>query len=257
MVSFTRRLAAAWTVATGPALPLALVPLVSSLLQFEKFQRVLGFHGGHVGVNFRFPAAVADLWTLVSLPNQGGGVHVTGPLLLLPVLVVVQAALAAGYLGSIRSMLAGDRYAFADCVGRYFLPFLGYSALTFGLGLVSVGFAAAGGRGAAALVLVVGLPAHLLLAYLFYATPYLVVVRDSGLLDALAESYRLALAGGPYAAFAGGYLVATAGISLVATAVVVNLGPVGLLLGLVGGPLVGLTLTVATMQFVLDLVADD
>ncbi len=262
MVAFERLVSDAWSRVDHR---LAAVPVLTALLQFDKVERVVGFRGGHFGVTFRFPTPVTDAWTFVGLPNQGGGVNVTGPLPLLAALVAVRAALAAGYLGSVHRSLSGRDLDFVGSIQRYGPSILGYQVLVFAVGLLGVALAVGGLRGAGALVLLLGLPAYVVLGYLFFATPYLVVARDLALGDALARSYRLATsplaqseaqspsraaaAGGDYLDFAWKYLVAVALASLAGTALVVNGGMSGVLAGAVLAAPVGLALDAATMAF--------
>lgn len=248
--SFGERLEAGLGRATDH-LPLAVVPLLASLLSVDNVRRVLDFRGVHLGIAFPLPPAVPDLWTFVNVPNQGSGVHVSPTLPLLPVLVVVQAALAAGLLGSVHQVLRKGTYDFSRNAKRYFVPFLAYQAL------VGVALLATVALGAVAPpLLLLAIPAYLVFAYLFYAAPYLLVVEDLGVVAALARSYGWALAGGAYARFAGGYLLAVAGISVVATAVVVNAGAVGIAVGTIAGAPVALAFAFATTRFVADMAAD-
>jgi hypothetical protein len=103
------------------------------------------------------------------------------------------------------------------------------------------------------LVVLPALIVFLVAAYLFYATPYLVVLRDAGVVDAARQSYALATRGGPYAAFAAGFALFVLAVSPVATGLVVNLPVVGLPVGILGGSYLGLAANVATMRFLADL----
>ena len=96
-------------------------------------------------------------------------------------------------------------------------------------------------------------PAFLVLSYLFYATPYLLVVADAPVGEALGRSYEWALAGGPYFAYGVAYLLFVAAVSAAGTVVVVNLGAVGILLGAVASAPVALALTFATTEFVAEM----
>ncbi|MFB6296144.1 MAG: hypothetical protein ABEH66_04790 [Halobacteriales archaeon] len=254
MVDFLSRLGAARDVAARH-LALALVPFVSAFLDITNIVRVVSFRGGHAGITFRFPAAVVDYWTFASVPNQGGGVQATGTLLFVPVVIVVQAGLAAGYLGSIAEATESGRYDFVANVKRYAVPFLGYVAIAFLLGSGAVVLGLLGGPGGAALLVLVLVPLFLIFGYLFYATPYLIVLRDAGLVAALEESYGYAIEGGAYAAFAVRYLVAVLLLSVVGTAFV-NLGAVGIVVGAALAAPVGLIFNVAVMEFVRDLETD-
>jgi len=250
-IGFLSRLEAARDAAVRH-LALALVPFVSVFLDVTNIVRVVSFRGGHAGITFRFPAAVVDYWTFASVPNPPDGVHVTGTLLFVPVAILLKAALAAGYLGSIAEATGTGRYDFAANVRRYVVPFLGYIAITFLLGSGAVLLGLLGGPGGAALLVFLLVPLFLIFGYLFYATPYLIVLRDVGLVAALRESYAYAIGDGAYAAFAIRYLVAVLLLSIVGTAFV-NLGAVGIVVGAALAAPVGLILNVAVMEFVRDL----
>ncbi|MFC4552269.1 MULTISPECIES: hypothetical protein [Halorussus] len=247
--SFTARLGAGWERASDH-LPLAAVPVLSSVLNVDAIRRVAAFEGGHFGVKFPFPMTVADLWTFVSLPNQGPGVHVSSPLWLFPVFLVVNAALVAGYLGSVADLLRVNEYDFVGNVRRYFLPVLGWQALISAPTFALVGLGLAAGP-----LVLLAIPLYFVAAYCFYATPYLVVVEGAGLAAALSRSLDWALSGGPYFSFALGYLVFGAVVSAVVTPVVVNLGAVGVVVGTALTAPVALALAFATTEFVADMAA--
>ena len=248
--SFGTRLQVGWERAVAN-LPLALVPLLSSLLAPENVRRVLAADGLNFGIAFRFPAALPDLWSFVSLPNQPAGVHVSPTLWLLPVVIPVHAALVAGLLGSVREAIRTGRYDFVGNVRQYFVPVLVFVALVRVVGFGAVALAAV----APPLVLL-AVPLFLLLSYVFYATPYLLVVADDSVSDALARSWNWAAEGGPYFAYAGGYLLAVVAVSVLVSAFVVNLGVVGIGVGAMVTAPVALALTFATTEFVAD-VADE
>ncbi|UPW00160.1 hypothetical protein M0R88_16805 [Halorussus gelatinilyticus] len=245
--SFGTRLANGWERAMDD-LPLAVVPLVSSLLAADNIRRVRAAEGVNFGITFPFPPALTDLWTFVNVPSGGPGVHVSPGLAFLPVRILVEAVLVAGLLGSVGALLRTGRYDFADAARRYFAPMLGYVALVHLVTLSTVVFTVV-----SPLLLVFLLPVLLVLKYLFYATAYLVVVADESLGDALARSYRWATAGGPYFSYAAGFLLFAALLSVVTSAVVVNLGVLGVVVGAVATAPVALALTFATTEFVADL----
>lgn len=250
MVDYGRLLERGVTVAAEHPL-LAGVPLATSLLAVDNVRAVAGFHGSHFGLKFPFPAALLDVWSFVSLPNQDLADTPTS-LALLPLFVLVRAVLVAGYLGCVRDALVGRPLQFAANVRRYFLPLAAFELLSVAAVLALVPFASVG-----PLVLVVAIPAFLVLGYLFYGTPYLVVVADESLSRALAHSYALATDGGPYLGFFGRFLAGGAALSVVATAVVVNGGPVGVALGAVALAPVGVALTATTAALVLELVDEE
>lgn len=226
---------------------LAVVPLVTSLLAFDNFERAAasGEFDFHAGVVFGFPNAVVDLWTFVSLPASDPGVRVAEPFWLVVVVFAVQSALTAGYLGSINRRLDGDRIDFLGNVRRYLVPITAYQALAWGVTLVAL----LGGVLTGPFVLLL-FPAFLLLNYLFFAAPYLIVVRDASVGAAIRESYEWAIAGGDYFAYGVRYLAAVAAVSIPTTLVAVNLGLVGVAVAAVATAPVGLAFSVATTTFV-------
>ncbi len=267
MPGFTTRLADGWQRALD-ALPLALVPLVLGLADVEKMRSVVAFDGLHVGVRLGLPVSVVTLWQFVSVPQSGVNVDAGVPLDALPVAVVTvplfllaQAGLAAGYFGALADHLRSGEYRFVDGMREHFVPFLVLTVLPV-LALLPValgvfGLGAAGGRSTALLALaVLGVPAFVLLSYLFYATPYLVVLRETGVLDAARGSFALAVGGGPYLAYAAGVALFVLVVSPLMTALVVTVPLVGLPVGLLGGSVLGLALNAATMRFVADVDGD-
>lgn len=226
--------------------PLAVVPFVASFVYVDRFRRLARVEGVHFGVSFGFPQPVATVWTFVNVPARGGGVDVPSPaeLALFPAVAVLLGVAAAAYLGSIDAGLDGG-YDPVDAARAHALPLV---AVEF-LRLAAVGAVAALALVALPLVLV-GLVGLLVVSYLFFAAPYLVVAADEGLLDALGRSYRWATEGGPYLEFFVKYLLTVAALSLLATPVVANLGVVGAALGAALLAPVALVLNVATMLFV-------
>ena len=265
MPGFTARLSSGLSRA-GEHLALALVPVLFALLDTNKIRAVTSFDGGHVGIRIGVPFSVVTVWQFVSVPQSGVNTETGVPIEALPLavvtvpaLLVVQAAVAAGYYGSLRNALDGVPYDFAGNSRRYFLPFLVLTVLPFlvvlplALGVLG-GIGLTGRPGAAALALLVPAAIFLLAAaYLFYGTPYLLVLRDTDLLDAARGSYSLATAGGPYLAYTAGFVLFVLLVSPVATAIVVNVPAVGLPVGVLVGGVLGLAANFATMRFFADL----
>jgi hypothetical protein len=175
------------------------------------------------------------------------------------VLLVVQATVTAGYFGSLRNALDGASYDFIQNCRQYFLPFLVLTVLPFlvllplAVGAFGIGTLTGGISGAALVLILPVILAAVLVAYLFYATPYLLVLRDASLVDAARQSYAFAVQGGPYLAYSGGFVLFVLLVSPVATGVVVNVPAVGLPVGIIGGGFLGLGANFATMRFVADL----
>jgi hypothetical protein len=244
-MTFLDRLGTTWP-RISRHLELALVPALTSLLAIENIDRVVRAEGFTIGATFRFPAPIIDLWTFVSLPaRQTGGLYVSPFLAALPVLLIVEGVLAAGYLGSVETALRTGSYRFFASVRRYGVRIVVYTFLwnmgVFLLGIVAV---------INPLFILVGILLFLWLSYRLYATPYLIVIRDLPLGVALERSWQWGREGGEYFSFGVGYLLTVAAISLVATLFVTSTGLVGVIVGvLVAAPL-GLALTAATMVFV-------
>lgn len=247
-------------------LPLAVVPVLFALLNTRKIMAITSFDGGHIGFKIGVPLSVVTIWQFVSVPRSGVAVNTGLPIELLPfavltvpVLLVFQAILVAGYFGAIRNALLGASYDFIQNSRRYFIPFLAMTLLPFlalfpfAAGLFGVGALTDSLGGAALLVVLPAVVLFLVVAYLFYGTPYLLVLRDAGLVDAARRSYSLAMQGGAYAAYAGGFALFVLLISPVATGFVVNVPLIGLPIGILGGSVLGLGANFATMRFFADL----
>lgn len=265
MPGFATRLTDGWRRA-WTHLSLALVPIVLALFDTNKILAILGFEGGHIGFKFGLPISVVTIWQFVSVPNSGVTANTGIPVEMLPfafvtvpVVLAVQAVLTAGYFGSIRSVLDDRPYEFVASCKQYFIPFFVITVLPFlvllplALGIFGVGALAGGFGGASILLLIVALLVFLLASYLFYATPYLIVLRDNGVIDAARQSYTLAIQGEPYFAYAVGFALFVLGVSPIATALVVNIPVFGLPIGIIGGGILGLTANIATLRFVADI----
>jgi hypothetical protein len=97
-------------------------------------------------------------------------------------------------------------------------------------------------------VFVLGALGYLVVAYLFYPVPYLVVLRDTGLVAAARASYALAVGGGAYLSYTAGIALFVFVVSPVVTVVVVNAPVVGVPIGIVAGGVLGLAVNTATMR---------
>lgn len=227
---------------------LAVVPLLAAFLHVDNVRKVLAEPDVHFGVTFRLPTSIATFWTFASVPTLDSGFYVSPTLWLAPLFVVVESALAAGYLGSIHDAVETGRYEFGRNTKRYFPRFAGYTLLLW----LALALAVPVALVSPALVLLL-VPVWLVLAYFFYATPYLFVAADLGVVDALRRSYELSQETDSYGRFALRYLLFVAAASIVGT-LFVNLKLVGVVLGAVLAAPLALTLNAATMAFVTDLV---
>jgi hypothetical protein len=269
---FFARLDDGWDRASD-VLELAFVPFVVAFLNVDAIQRVFARESDvSLGVTLRPPSAVVDVWTFVQLPQQTlstgtGGTNVTlGGLFAFPsipfsvaaaglVLVLcLEALLTAGFLGSLRQQLTTGSYDFGVAVGRYTVPLLVYrlAVTALGFGLVG-GVFLLGPNGPGVVLVLIAIPVGLLLGYLFYPIPYLVVLRERGLADAVAGSFDLATGAEGYFGYTLGFAAFSAVVSLVGTAVVVNLGLAGILVGAVAAAPLGLALSATTLRFLADI----
>jgi hypothetical protein len=264
MPDLRTRLTDGWQRALG-SLRLALVPIVLALTNVDGMRSIFAFDGVHVGFRFGVPGAVVTVWQFVSVPQSGVNVDPGVPLEALPVavvtvplLLVVQATLAAGYFGSIADELVSGDSRFVGNVVAYFVPFLVLTVVPVALllppalGLFGLG-ASTGGGAALGTLFVLGALGYLVVGYLFYPVPYLVVLRDTGIVAAARASYALAVAGGAYLSYTVGIALFVLVVSPVVTVVVVNAPVVGVPIGVVAGGVLGLAVNTATMRFVADI----
>jgi hypothetical protein len=227
-----------------PVAELALVPFVWSLLQVGQVLRAVG-GDSIVDLSFPFPQAVVGLWSFVN-PPVPDGVSVVGPLWALPVLVVVEGLLTAGYLGSLHETFEVGKYDFVANARRYAVEMVAYAVAVVVVGLVAVGAAAVAGI----LGVLVGLPLLLLLGYAFFATPFLVVVEDCSFRAGLSRSYALAREGGAHTRFFVAYVLVGAGLSVPVSLFAYAGGLVTVVLASAAVAPVGLVLSATTLAFV-------
>jgi len=252
MVSITALLSRA-SEHVGSLVELSVVPLVLAALSLDKFRRVAASTADfRVGISFGLPSTVGTAWDFLSLPSAGPGVNLPTQrpettVLVMVAVAVFSALLGAGYLGSIRRELAGLDRAFLADARTYFGPFLGFELIRLVLVLAGVGAALV-----AVPLAVLPVVALFVFGYLFYATPYLVVVEGLDLPVALRRSYGYATDGGEYATFFVQYLLAAGAVSVAATPLFTT-SVAGAAVGTVVLAPVALLFNTATMLFVRDL----
>ena len=247
---------------TERLLVLAVVPFVTALLNWNDVTAAAAA-GDQYGVTFGTPIPIVDLWSFVDAPtSQGAGqvpvgdpVVVAGSVLVVvafaAVFVVFQGLLLAGYLGSIRDGVERSvgEFDFVANVSRYASQMIGFQLLVVGLVVATI---------AVLLVAPALFPLAVLgifvLAYLFFPTPYLVVIDDAPLADALDWSLELTTGVRGPPVFFLAYLLLSAVISLPLTAVALNGGLAGVLVAATFAAPVGLWLTIFTYLFVASLV---
>lgn len=262
MPTFTTRLADGWVRALDN-LPLVLVPTLLAFIQTDSLRAVLAHEGFHLGFKLGLPASVVTVWQFVDPPSTGASVNTGLPLsvpftvVLIPVAILLRASLSAGYFGVISARLVGRDDSFRASVRDSFLPFLAMVTLPYlvigPLSLGLFGFGSLGSGGSLVGIVTVLLPLFLAVGYLFWATPYLIVLRQTGLLAAARGSYALADNGGPYVTYTLGYMGTVLIVSPFASVLVVSTPLGGLPVGVVAGGLLGLALNITTMRFVADI----
>lgn len=229
------------------------VPFVASFLQVGRLGSLFGRAGDRgFSVTFPFPGPLVDVWTFLS---RSHGVPISELdatfLALIPVAVVVEAALLAVYVGSLDEVLRTGDYDGVANLRAYFVPFLWYNVL---IALVSVGFLGGAvtlfgsGAGVGAFALVFALLV-LVGGYLFYAAPFLVVVEDRGVVSAFQRSYALALDGGDYLWYCLQHAAVGAAVSIPMSFLVYNVSVPGFLVGAAVAAPIGLGLSGATLEF--------
>lgn len=254
MPSFGERLADGWARA-GEITALAAVPFVLSLTNLDAIAAIAAHDGFHISFKASLPFSVMTVWQFVDPPRSGVFVHAalpgSPPLagVAVVLLAVLHALLSAGYFGRMADHVTGRDRTFVDCVRAHSRPFLVLVALPYLLFVPLAGPV----EGAVVGLVVLAIPLLFVLAYLCYAAPYLVALRDTGVVEALRGSFRLAVDGGPHLRYTLGFAGLVFVVSPVMSVVVVNVPGVGLLVGIAAGAYLGLVCNVTTMRFVADI----
>jgi len=213
------------------SLPLAVVPFVASLVSLSKVQQALSAGGG--GITFPFPSGLPTLWTYVSLPGvTGPGVATTAsPAALLAVVplflagLLVTSALEAGFLGALDGRFGDGERGFGAGVAQFGLRMVGVNLVRAAVVLVALPFVIVPP------LILFALLAVIVLGYLTYGLPFVVVTQDVGLLTALERTIGHATDGGGYATFGLGHLVAGAVASIALSILARNGGLPGIVVG--------------------------
>lgn len=185
----------------------------------------------------------------VVLPLEGAGLEIGAWLaFVLVAYAAVAAVLAAVYVGGLDRCLRGEPAAVPTCVAAYGPRFFAYNLLVYGAVAALVPFVLLSPT-----VLLLAFPALVLLAYLFYAAPFLFVVADAGVLEAFRRSYGFAVGERTYLTFALWH-VGVAVVSSLVLSLSVSAGGAGFLFALVVAVPLALVLTAASVSFVRELV---
>lgn len=177
---------------------LAVVPFVVAVLRWRDLTATAAATATQYSVTFPTPHSFISLWSFVNAPTDtSAGSTGDVPLVVdvgfgilfvvaLSIYVGLSGLLLAGYLGSIAEGVASGAFDFEANVRQYARSMVVYEALWI---LVLLGLASGALWVPVALpVMVVGL---FIAAYLTYLTPYLIVVGDRGLVDAVRRSVAL------------------------------------------------------------------
>lgn len=231
----------------GRLLPLALVPLVTALLNVDDLTATAETDSV-VSVSASFPVYRYDLWGIIDSPGDGGAsaavpLDSAGPLaLVVPLLgayVVVSGALSAGYFGSVAEGVTTGRFDFVANVRRFAVRFIALEALVVAAILVVfVPLAAFPPLFVAAVI------ALLVLSYLFFPTVYVLVLEDRGIDSAIRRAYGLVERHRPLWFFLA--LAAVTALCSVPLSALAYAGPVPAVVAAVIAAPVGLAFNVAT-----------
>ncbi|MFO8115364.1 MAG: hypothetical protein R6U01_08395 [Halorubrum sp.] len=228
-------------------LPLALVPLVTALLNVDDLTATAETDSV-VSVSASFPVYRYDLWSIIDSPGDGGAsaavpLDSVGSLALVaPLLaayVVVSGALSAGYFGSIAEGVTTGRFDFVANVRRFAVRFIALEALVVAAVLVVFVPLAAFPP-----LFVVAVIALLVLSYLFFPTVYVLVLEDRGIDSAIRRAYGLVERHRPLWFFLA--LAAVTALCSVPLSALAYAGPVPAVVAAVIAAPVGLTFNVAT-----------
>ncbi len=244
MVEFFRLLGEAWGKfeETKWLLP---VPVVMSLLNYEKVLEALNVEGFHFGIQFPLPEPTPTLWSLVSLPAKASGaVFSLEGITFTALFILLGSYLEAGYIGSIRDEVLMRESDFLKNAGRDFPEFLKFNAMLYAVMMFLILTVMVSPF--MALSAFLGL---LIFLYAIYGTPFLISIYNLSFMDALAESLNMAKNGGEYLSYAINYLAVGTLISIPLTLIVTNMGIAGLVVGLLLSAPISLTLSTATVIF--------
>lgn len=217
--------------------PLLGVPALMTLISFDAVASVLEFRGRHLGVSFPFPVPIHDLWSFVDPPSGGptpgtvagslsiGDIGIAGLGAL--VYLLIFAVLTAGYLGSIHQYRNAQCFDFVANIERYAVSYLGVTAIVFGTMLFAAWIAVV-----SRLFLIPAVVTMLLVGYLLWGAWFIVPVSGFGAVQAVLESVDLAVSSRRYATWTLVHLGVGAAASIGLTLVTVNLGGLGILIGM-------------------------
>jgi hypothetical protein len=213
------------------SLTLAVVPFVASLVSLSKLRQALSAGGG--GITFPFPSGLPTLWTYVSLPGVAGpGVATAAtPAALLAVVplflvgLLVTSALEAGFLGALDGRIGDGERGFGASVAHFGLRMVGVNLVRTAVVLAALPFVVVPP------LIVIALVAVIVLGYLTYGLPFVVVTQEVGVVTALGRTVDHATGSGGYARFGFAHLLAGAVASVPLSILARNGGIPGILVG--------------------------
>lgn len=240
---------------TWKVIALSIVNIILSLLDFEAINRALSFRGIHIGFKFHLPTIIVRLWDLVSLPGGQGYSATTQlvPVEGMPMILVILFMLLLMLLTSIVAYIY-LRIIVVKAIGREvplnyirIIDLFLFQLLIMALMLLIVPIAFANiATGILFFILM------LIIYYFIYATPFIIVIHDKGVMEALKQSISLAMRG-EYLGFTLIYIVVTLILSPMYTILVVDGKIAGLIISLPLAGITGLWLTTATTLMIIEL----
>jgi len=230
-------------------LHLILINIILSFLNFSEIIRVITFRGIHFGLKITFPTSIHVLWDFVSTPltksiYTGGFIGI----ILSITTLLLSALLAGGYIGVIlRELNLKKPMKFIEYSVRYFPHILVYEVLIYALSLL-LSFSLF----ISSVIFISTIFLFFILIYFIYATPFIIVIKDLSMINALRESMYLATKKS-YIIYTLLYVSITLVISIPITLITVNLNILGIIIGSIIASIPSLILTIATTLMVIDI----
>ena len=238
------------------AIILSLINIAFSLIDVDAISQALGFRGFHIGFKLSLPSIIVDLWDLVSLPGKGGfsiGAYslVTGAMSPITAAVIslmvmfLMATVSYVYLRylTVKAIGVEVRPNYARILDLFVFELLVVAIALLGIPLAVISVFLGG---------VVYMVLMLIIYYFIYATPFLIVIYDKGVVESLKQSRQLAREL-EYFSYTLVYILITVVLSSIFTVLVVDAKMVGLLISLPLIGAVGLWLATSTTLMILKL----
>jgi hypothetical protein len=239
---WNRYLRAGWKAADN-AKALAAVNVLLGLVNIDRIMRVLAFDGVHIGFKVSLPNPTPTVWDFVEPPSITRLFFPHSWLVVGLALTLAEAAIWFFYL----RLLAAQGFGIEPVADfARFLDLAAYALINLAIAaIIAV-------SGVAALVLFLAFIVIYYFIFIYiYAAPYIVVLKNSSLPQALAESFTMARSQ-RYLEYTLAYAIVVLLASPVMTLITVNMRLFGIIIGSVAGGALGLWLAASTMAMILE-----